>query len=212
MLKQGTRQDIKLIRQGSYQGASDVQDHIWWDTQDFQASTVADYSFFVTPIGVGKPKQQTNLQDAGKFPTGQSFVTNAVGFHFLPKHTVDAQVVSTVVADFYTVMREANVDIIIAGREFDFQSPASAFLPPIAVVQQTEAGAVGIAEQRIGDFNNRGWLPLKTPITISELVSFKLLFSVNNSDPEVAGALTRLSANDPAQLRWCLRGTLERLK
>lgn len=215
MLKLGTQQDAGLIRQGSYQGASDIQDHYWFDTLPFQGANISLYNFFTTPISGNKVVQETNLQDAGKFPTGQSFVTNAIGFHFLPNGTVDEEIDADIVRDFYTVMRQSNVQVIIAGREFDLQAPASIFLPSVAVSQLT-GNTADTFPTRVGDFTNRGWLPLKTPITISELVSFKLAFSVNNANAEVADALARLSDSSegalPAQLRWVLRGTLERLK
>lgn len=208
MLKRGTRQDAGLIRQGSYQGSSDIQDHYWFDTLPFQASNISLYNFFTSPISATKVSQQTNLQDAGKFPTGQSFVTNALGFRLVASDGSDVAVTSKNIADFYTVMENSNVEVIIAGREFDFQAPASIFLPAVSVA---DGDATNTSSLRVGDFNSRNWLPLKTPITISELVSFKVAFTVNNANAKVATALTDLLAGG-VELRWVLRGTLERLK
>lgn len=208
MLKKGTRQDAGLIRQGSYQGSSDIQDHYWFDTLPFQASNISLYNFFTSPISATKVAQQTNLQDAGKFPTGQSFVTNALGFRLVGADGADVIESAKAVQDFYTVMENANVELIIAGREFDFQAPASIFLPAVSIA---EGDATSTASVRVGDFNSRNWLPLKTPITISELVSFKVAFTVNNANTAVATALTDL-VSAGVSLRWVLRGTLERLK
>jgi len=217
MLKQGTRTDVNLIRQGSYQGASDVQDHYWFDTLPFEPSTISNIRFFSGPISPSKTIQETNLQDAGKFPTGQSFVLNAFQPHLLAKFDeATPEKASQVVTDYYTVLEESLIEIVIAGREFDFQGPGSVWLPSVSIAQQTEAAAVGITETRVGDFNHRNWLPMKTPITIGELVSFQLRQTINVADAQVAAALGRLSDTSSgklaAKLRWTFRGTLERLK
>jgi hypothetical protein len=209
MLKKGTRQDAGLIRQGSYQGASDIQDHYWFDTLPIQGSNISLYNFFTSPISATKVAQQTNLQDAGKFPTGQSFVTNAIGFRVV-KLGGPTSIVSQSINEIYTVLENSNVELIIAGREFDFQAPASAFLPAVSSASSDVTGGAD-ASLRVGDFNQRNWLPLKTPITISELVSFKVALTVNNADANVATALNNLNALG-IELRWVLRGTLERLK
>ncbi len=207
MLLPKTQQDLGLIANGSYGGASDVQDHYLYDTLALQGSNQSEYKYFSTPVGGAKTIQKTNMVGQGTLPAGQNYVAQALGFKFLPNST-DADTINSLVADLYTVLSKTTLRVIITGREYDLECPASIFLPAVSIAGES---ATNTSVSRIGEFNVNNWIALQTPITIAQLVSFSITLLVENTDAEVSAALGRLNTAG-CELRWCFRGTLKRMK
>lgn len=212
-----TADRLAQIREGTYQGPSDVQDHYLWDTLAIPSSTTTNgvMSFFTAPQSPTKPLAKTNLQDAGKLPTGQAFVAVAIRPQLdlsfasgaLPNVTDAA---CNLVNDFYRVLENSAVQFEISGRQYDLQAPAGIWQNPVAL----SVGSADVATSlvaRVGDYNHKGWVSLNTPIIIGELVNFKLNLYLNSSDTLLKNAIDALAAAG-CSIKWIMRGTLERLK
>jgi len=214
-----TKAALALVREGSYQGESDVLDHVLFDTLNFQTSATATYLFFQQGQGTGKTATDTNLTANGQLPSGNNFLIQRLGFHLIPNvQDATPEIAVDVVRDFYCVMENSLIEIVVRGREFDFQAPGSLFLPNIAISQKSDGlAATPSYVGRVGDYNAKNWIALNTPIALEALASFNLKMAVNTSNVQVAAALGRLAATGagvtlPAALRWQLGGTLERSK
>jgi hypothetical protein len=203
-ITKGTFNDARLISGGSYSGAADIQDHVWYDTLTMSAAT--EYLFFQQGQQAGsKPLQDTNLLANGQLPNGQEFVIHSIGVH-LQAGVRTGATVPAIVDAFYGLLENSTIQFRIAGREFDLEIPGSVYLPSVSASAST-AGANTIS--RVGDFNNKSWLGLKTPIVIGELVSFNLKMAASSN---ASAYLTTLAATTASRMKWMLRGTLRRLK
>lgn len=209
MNPQNIQNNIALLRSGSYpSGASDIQDHVLWDTVAFKASSTSKYSMFREPQGVnGKTLADTNLDDAGKLPTGKAFNIQSIGFSLagIPSNSTSAL---PLVKSLYDVMRDGVVEIVINGREYDLQIPADVFLPSIAEIA---GDASNSATSRVGDFSVNPWYGLQIPIPVGTQVNFEVKWTFDNAKADVATALDALEAAG-VRLRTKLRGILSRTK
>lgn len=186
---------IQLGAGGSYSTARDAIRHQVWDTRYFGA-TASDATFFSQPVGsswrVGsKTKNETNLQDSGKLPNGQTFLVTRIGVAFISAYDIGATTSGASVAPtgyaallaqaYVTMMQSSVFEIRVAGREFDFQIHGRQFLPSLCI-NGYNAGTAG-SVTRTGDTIVNGWVKLDpSPIFLDELVSFNVQHLCSNPD------------------------------
>jgi len=183
---------IQLGAGGSYSNARDAIKHQIWDTRYFSA-TPSDTTFFAQPIGsqwrVGsKTKNETNLQDSGKLPNGQTFLVTRLGVALISAYDVTsgtsapATPNAALIAQAYVnVMQSSIFEIRIAGREYDFQIHGRQFLPGLCINGYNSGTAGSVV--RVGDTIVNGWVKLEpSPIFLDELVSFNVAQIVTNAD------------------------------
>jgi len=216
---------IQLGAGGSYSTARDAIKHQIWDTRYFSAAP-SDNTFFAQPIGsqwlVGsKTKNETNLQDSGKLPNGQTFLITRIGLALISAYEVGSVGAATwpnapILAQAYTnIMQSSIFEIRIAGREYDFQIHGRQFLPSLCL---NGSGTGSVA--RIGDTIVNGWVKLEpSPIFLDELVSFNVAQLCINADTTNILAATKPLNNSFAWLaaNYCrmqltLEGFLTRAK
>jgi len=188
------RNMIQLGAGGSYSNARDAIKHQIWDTRYFGA-TPSDNTFFSQPIGAqwrvgSKTKNETNLQDSGKLPNGQTFLITRIGIALISAYDVGSTytqsaapvAMAPLVAQAYVnIMQSSVFEIRIAGREYDFQVHGRQFLPGLCINGYSSATAGSVA--RVGDTIVNGWIKLEpSPIFLDELVSFNVAQLVQNPD------------------------------
>ena len=188
------RNMIQLGAGGSYSNARDAIKHQIWDTRYFGA-TPSDNTFFSQPIGAqwrvgSKTKNETNLQDSGKLPNGQTFLITRIGVALISAYDVGSTftqsaapvAMAPLVAQAYVnIMQSSIFEIRIAGREYDFQVHGRQFLPGLCINGYSSATAGSVT--RVGDTIVNGWIKLEpSPIFLDELVSFNVAQLVLNPD------------------------------
>jgi len=208
---------IALGKGGSYSLSRDVIKHYLYDTA-LWGTTAIDTTFFTTQIGTAygagtKSVNETNMLDSGKLPNGQTFLIQKIGLSFLSvlaPATTDAE---DVVQAYYNIIQHTTVEIRIAGREYDFQCPASEFVPSVCATGNT--GAVNIAT-RSGDMFASGKVTLGiTPIFVDQLVTFSVVLRIGSGLPAIQTILdagATLLNGDSAEVQVKLEGVLTRAK
>lgn len=190
-LTKTTRNMIGLGAGGSYSTARDAIAHQVWD-QRFFAATISDTTLFTQPIGapwrVGlKTKNETNMQDSGKLPNGQTFLVTRMGVGLISAYDVGAASLpnaALLAQAFVNVMQSSVFELRIAGREYDFQIHGSKFLPQLMVSGMNAVSSNGVV--RVGDQIASGWVKISpSPIFIDELVTFNVAHLLGNPDTVV---------------------------
>jgi hypothetical protein len=204
---------------GSYSNEGNALQHTLYDSVVMPAALGATTNYFTQPIGAAygagnKTINETNLSDPGKLPNGQTFLVTAMSFAIKPQADTVAGAANALFNDFmsgvYGWISNSIFEIVIAGREYEYQVPGTELLPTIPM--STVATA---ATQRIGDYWTSGWCKLNaTPIVIGQLVSFQVRQIYNASqvaavNTQVNAAMAEAVTQAPeAQIR--LRGYLTR--
>ena len=193
-LTKTARNMIQLGAGGSYSNARDGIKHQIWDTRYFN-TTPSDNTFFAQPIGAGwrvgfKTKNETNLQDSGKLPNGQTFLITRIGVALISAYDVGSTCTqsaapvanaSLVAQAYVNIMQSSIFEIRIAGREYDFQIHGRQFLPGLCINGYNAGTAGSVA--RVGDTIVNGWVKLEpSPIFLDELVSFNVAHLFLNPD------------------------------
>jgi len=188
------RNMIQLGAGGSYSNARDAIKHQIWDTRYF-AVAPSDNTFFAQPIGsqwrIGsKTKNETNLQDSGKLPNGQTFLITRIGVALISAYDVGVTCnqsaapvanAALVAQAYVNIMQSSIFEIRIAGREYDFQIHGRQFLPALCINGYNTSSAGSVV--RNGDTIINGWVKLDpSPIFLDELVSFNVAQLVQNAD------------------------------
>lgn len=220
-LSQGAMNDIALGRGGSYSLSRDVIAHNLWDTRYFSSATVDDHTFFTQPLGApwvtnNKTINETNVSQAGQLPNGQTFLVKRIGIGLLSSLAAADEDAPDLVQAFINIIQSSVFEIVIAGREYDFQVHGRQFLPSVFVVGDYTDTQNNVAVTRVGDMIASGWIPLRdTPIFIDQLVNFKV---TQKWDNPWTGAKSILSANATllyqhySRLQVTLEGVLTRAK
>lgn len=183
-----------------------------FDTLDF-LRLQQQYGFFTQGIGSnGKSRFDTNMVTGSVFPLGRNVVVKGIGFHFMfaeigPEAPVNY---AAQIQAFYTVMENSYLEVVIQGRQFEFQAPGTYWLPEIALSLVDSAATTGVTYDRVGDYIKHGGYTLKQEIALQNLVPWELDWYVNLQNPAVAAALVTLTPTDlaPARLRWQFLGHL----
>lgn len=216
-LTQKMRQAIDLGRGGSYSKSRDAIKHYLYDTRIIPAA-VADFTFFSQPIGSAfgggvKTLNETNLTDSGKLPAGQTFLIEALQLSMISWVPEDETTPGDLAEAWYNMLHSSVFEIRIAGRDFDFQTPGSNFVPALAIAQET---ATDVGYGKTGEYLCSGKIKLSpSPIFVDELVSFNVIHRLNNP---IAGVVTVIDAGMSALntlnavLQCKLEGVLTRAK
>lgn len=195
MLTKQAMEFIDLGTGGSYSLARDAIKHQIWDTRTFGA-TVSDFTFFTQPQGAAwrigvKSLNETNLLASGQFPNGQTFLMTRMSLALIPAYQVANTDAADISQAFTNIMQSSVFEVVIAGRDFDFQVHGAQFMPrPICLNGETGANNSHV---RVGDMISSGWIKFDpAPIFVDQLVTFSVRHRLNNPDTNV---LTILNAN-----------------
>jgi hypothetical protein len=226
IITRGAADDLALGANGSYSNEGNALQHTLYDTARFSNTTMpATTNFFTQPIGAAygaggvKTLIETNLQDPGKLPNGQTFLIKEMSIVLklnMPTTAVqfvagEARGIENLLNGYYTMQENSTWEIKIAGREFDFQLPGSEFIPCIHAVGASSSSTRS-AVRLCGDVLTSGWVKLRsTPIPIGQLVTFQvrhLCGSVNSQ--AILNAATTMMFAQAAEYQVRLRGMLTR--
>jgi len=209
-------QALKLGANGSYSDEGQILQHTLYDSAFFQDATLAaKTSFFTVPQGGAKTLTETNMEDSGKLPNGNTFMIESFGIALKCNFVGTDGDVNTVLSAYYNIIQNSIFEVIISGRAFDLQLPGSRLLTPIPV---SDTGTMVDATTRLaGDPNllASGWYKLPaTPIPVANLVSFKVDMISGSGLAALAAILDTASDvlnTQKAQIEVRLGGTLTRL-
>jgi len=225
---------INLGKDGSYGPTRDALRHQIWDTRPVSA-TIRDYTFFSQPIGAqwgttsgqAKTKNETNLQDSGKLPAGQTLLVTRMSAALISQYNTGvygttgfSKPYATALAQAYiNIMQNSLFEIKIAGRDFDFQIHGRQFLPALALSGFNGSSTV---PSRNGDTLVSGWVRLDpSPIFLDSLVSFTVQQTTTNGDTTyimaasptgVLGNAFAVLASSYSTIQIILEGMLTRAK
>lgn len=210
-------EDINLGRGGSYSDSRDGIKHQVWDTRNF-AATVTDYTFFNQPIGASwnggsKTLNETNLNNTSQFPNGQTFLAKKMWVKAISNFDTTEATASLFVQDYITVLQNSVFELVIAGREFDFQCHGSQFLPSISI---SGNNAVTVNQASYGNLMASGCVSFgDAPIFIDQLVTFSVKHRLGSGIAAVntiANVSTARLNGAESYLQVVLEGTLTRAK
>jgi len=202
-LNPSTAQSIQNLRNGSYSGAvAQGKDHTLYDTIPFvaAASLSGPIAFFTVPFGsaqygLTKTEVETNMQEQGKLPAGQSFEIQTFSFSHI-RNTDTGEFESAKTAAFSRVLMGSRFRIVLPGRQFDAEFPGAKLLPP-SFTRQDNVAAQATAVSSVGDFIGPNQMVFKTPLSLTNVqgspVNFRVEMLVNTSDAAVSAALTTLA-------------------
>ena len=221
MLTKQAVENLKLGQGGSYSLARDAIKHQIWDTRYF-STAVADWTFFQQPLNapwrVGvKTLNETNLNDSGKLPNGQTMLFTRFGVALIVPIAAANTNSLQLARAFNNLLQSSVFEITISGRAFDFQIHGSQFLPrPISIYGPEDNDTAASFGVRVGDMIASGWARLDpSPIFVDQLVSFSVLHRMGNPDTGVKAILDADSSalyGDYATLQVTLEGFLTRAK
>lgn len=204
---------------GSYSNEGNALQHTLYDSALVPAALGGQINFFTQPIGAAygagnKTLNDTNLSDPGKLPNGQTFLATAMSLAVKPQADTVAGGASALANDFmagiYGWISNSIFQIVIAGREFEYQVPGTELLPTIPVAQVGTAAAL-----RVGDYWTSGWTKLNaTPVVIGQLVSFQvqMIYAASQTaaiNTQVNAAMAEAVTQAP-EVQMRLRGYLTR--
>jgi len=184
---------LALGQNGSYSNEGNVLQHTLFDSVSFDATTIRpETNFFTSGQGqtmagttVVKSANETNLRDSGKLPNGQTFLIKEFSMALIPAIAGADTDTNTIVSAYLNIIQNGYMNIKIAGREFDFQTPGSCFTASIQALALGSAANVA----RVGEQITSGWLKLgATPIPIGQLVTF----SVDQFNKSAIAAVTTI--------------------
>lgn len=209
---------LALVAQGSYSNEANALQHTLYDTAACPAALGANINYFTQPIGAAygagnKTVTETNLQEPGKLPNGQTFLVTAFSVALKANAASAAagtnELADDVMSGFYGFIQNSVFEVVIAGREYEYQVHGTELLPAAPLNVLGTANAI-----RTGDYWTSGWTKLNsTPIVIGPNVTFSVrqiqgqqiaaaLVAVNT-------AMALLNAQD-AELQVRMRGILTR--
>lgn len=221
MLTKQAVEYLKLGTGGSYSLARDAIKHQIWDTRYF-ATTIADWTFYQQPLNapwrVGvKTLNETNLNDSGKLPNGQTMLFTRFGVAVIVPLAIADTTTAVVARSFANLLQSSVFEIRIAGRDFDFQIHGSQFLPrPIFLTGIQDNATNANDTYRVGDMIASGWAKLDpAPIFVDQLVSFSVVHRLGNPDTSVKAILDADASalyGEYATMQVTLEGFLTRAK
>lgn len=212
VITKSAMQDLQLGKNGSYSNEGNVLQHTLYDTLTFAATTVRAQSlFFSVPIGTTKTLTETNLQDSGKLPNGQTFLIKSISFAAMIADIGTDDGINSNISAYVNIIQNSVFEIKIAGREFDMQKPGSEFLPSFMAASISAAANVAAAQSM---FISTGEIKLAaTPIPIGQLVTFGVVQKTGSATSALQTILNTASNNlnaQNAQLQIRLKGILTR--
>lgn len=210
-VSQSSANTQQYVTQKPYK-VKNFNDFVIYDTLDWQAN-LSQYNFFLTGNGQnGKTQYDTNMTSGGQFPLGRDVVVKALGFHLMfspvgtAGNTTNVASIAAQTQAFYTILENSYMEFVIQGRQFEFQTTGSLWLPEIAAVGSQENITPTLSEStvRVGDYIKQGGYTLRQPIVLQNLVPFQFNMNVNLQNAQVTNALAVLAPESvlPARIRW----------
>lgn len=203
---------------GSYSNEGNALQHTLYDTVQAPAAIGANINYYTQPIGAAyangnKTIVETNLSDPGKLPNGQTFV--GVSFSVAMKANAASAAAATnelandVLSGWYSWIQNSVFEVVIAGREYEYQVHGTELMPAVAF-----AGAATAASIHVGDYWTSGWVKFNaTPIVIGQLVTFSVRQIMGN---QITAGLTAINTamallnGQDAEAQVRMRGYLTR--
>lgn len=218
VITKGLADKLALGANGSYSNEGNALQHTLYDTARAPAALGANVNYFTQPIGAAyangnKTIVETNLSDPGKLPNGQTFLATsmsvALKVNAASAAAASNELVDDVLNGFYSYMENSIFEIVIAGREYEYQVPGTEFLPTVHY-----AGAATAASITLGQYWTSGWTKLNlTPVVLGQLVSFSVRQIMGNQITAgvtaINTAMALLNAQN-AELQVRLRGVMTR--
>lgn len=197
-----TLNKLKLTQNGSYGTSGDALRHTLYDTSVLAAGQ--QMLMFSVPQSSTKSVAKTNLLQGGKLPDSQSMLIMGMGYAFLNKGTADALVTQQNL--FHTAMQGANLEIVLAGREFDLQIPFAELLP-----RECASGIIAAGNNAfVASTLDTKPLAIKPNIVLEGSASFSVKLNFDGG-AGVQAALTTL-AGASCEIQIQLYGMLTRKK
>ncbi len=225
-----TARQLRLLSNGSYStGKGNAQNDYLWDRIVLPAAPASQgIPFFRVPrsgqygvtAGDLKTEVETSMEDNGKLPAGQNFLTNAIQISLITGNGQSADGTYTVGIDrilhaWAVWMTHTNFNLKFTNTEYSWRTPGTSFLP--SVFQNGESGALAAtgAMVRQGDFHHLNWLNMPTKIPITEQVNFSLTAFTTSGSVAILALVTAAMAFLNGSTRRCevqtsLRGMLTR--
>lgn len=225
-----TARQLRLLSNGSYStGKGNAQNDYLWDRIVLPAAPVTQgIPFFRVPrsgqygltAGDLKTEIETSMEDNGKLPAGQNFLTNAIQISLITGNGQATDGTYTVGIDrilhaWAVWMTHSNFNLKFTNTEYSWRTPGTSFLP--SVYQNGESGALAAtgAMVRSGDFNHYNWLNMPTKIPITEQVNFTVTAFTGSGSAAiailVANAMAFLNgATRRCEVQTSIRGMLTR--
>jgi hypothetical protein len=223
VITKGLADKLALQANGSYSNEGNALQHTLYDTALAPAALGANVNYFTQPIGAAyangnKTINETNLSDPGKLPNGQTFLANA--FSLALKVNAASVAAGTnelwedVMSGFYSYIQNSVFEVVIAGREYEYQVPGTELLPAAPVALTSSLAAASGGPGRSGDYWTSGWCKLNvTPIVLGNQVSFSVKQIMGNQITAgvtaINTAMALLNAQD-AEIQVRMRGILTR--
>ncbi len=229
-----TARQLRLLSNGSYStGKGNAQNDYLWDrivlpaapvTQGIPFFRVARSGNYGTTAGDLKTEIETSMEDTGKLPAGQNFLTNAIQISLITANCQSydgsyAVGIDRILHAWATYMQHTNFNLKFTNTEYSWRTPGTSFLP--SVYQNGESGALAAtgAMVRSGDFHHLNWLNMPTKIPITEQVNFSLTAFTGSGSAAISAYVTNamrfLNSTSNTTGRFCevqttIRGMLTR--
>lgn len=225
-----TARELRLLSNGSYStGKGNAQNDYMWDRVVLPAAPPAQgIPFFRIPrsgqygsvAGDLKTDIETSMEDNGKLPAGQNFLSNAIQISLITGNGQSSDGTYTVGIDrilhaWATWMTHTVFSFKFTNTEYSWRTPGTSFIP--SVYQNGESGPLAAtgAMVRSGDFQHLNWLNMPTKVPITEQVNFTLTAFSTSGATTILALLTNAMAFLNGSTRRCevqttLRGMLTR--
>lgn len=225
-----TARQLRLLSNGSYStGKGNAQNDYLWDRVVLPAAVQPQgIPFFRVPrsgpygvtAGDQKTEIETSMEDNGKLPAGQNFLTNAIQISLITGNGQGTDGTYTVGIDrilhaWATWMQHTNFNLKFTNTEYSWRTPGTSFLP--SVFQNGESGALAAtgAMVRMGDFHHLNWLNMPTKVPITEQVNFTITAFTSSGAAAILTLVTNAMVFLNGTTRRCevqttLRGMLTR--
>jgi hypothetical protein len=184
-----TARQLRLLSNGSYStGKGNAQNDYLWDRIVLPATPAAQGTpFFRIPrsgqygatAGDNKTEVETSMEDNGKLPAGQNFLSNAIQVSLITGNGQATDGTYTVGIDYIlhawaVYMTHTIFTFKFTNTEYSWRTPGTSFIP--SVWQNGESGPMAATGGmvRMGDFSHLNWLNMPTKVPITEQVNFTL--------------------------------------
>jgi len=225
-----TARQLRLLSNGSYStGKGNAQNDYLWDRVVLPAAIAPQgVPFFRIPrsgpygatAGDLKTEVETSMEDNGKLPAGQNFLSNALQVSLITTNGQSSDGTYTVGIDrilhaWATYMTHSNFSLKFSNTEYSWRTPGTSFLP--SIFQNGESGALAAtgAMVRMGDFYHLNWLNMPTKVPITEQVNFTMTAFTSSGAAAILALVTNAMVFLNGSTRRCevqttLRGMLTR--
>jgi len=225
-----TARQLRLLSNGSYStGKGSAQNDYLWDRNVLPATIqpqgipffrVPRSGAYGTTAGDSKTEIETSMEDNGKLPAGQNFLTNSLQVSLITSNgqSLDGTYtkgIEQILHAWTTFMQHTNFSLKFTNTEYSWRTPGTSFLPSIFQNGESAALAATGAIVRMGDFYHLNWLNMPTKVPITEQVNFTMTAFTSSGAAAILTAVTNAMVFLNGTTRRCevqttLRGMLTR--